>query len=60
MAVTHTDPATKPSKAQPKATPKKSAAGSALGADLGLSSDDLLEMYRLVALSGRSTSGCGS
>src|SRR5947208_5934823 len=51
MAVTHTDPATKPSKAQPKATPKKSAAGSALGADLGLSSDDLLEMYLLVALS---------
>src|SRR5207247_896468 len=35
----------------PKATPKKSAAGSALGADLGLNSDDLLEMYRLVALS---------
>ena len=44
MATRTTEPA------KPKAPPRKAAADTELGADLGLSHDDLLEMYRLVAL----------
>jgi hypothetical protein len=47
MAVTHKDPGA--------ATPPEPT----LGADLGLTRDDLLEMYRLVALARAVDEGCG-